>query len=68
MYVCRIFEVFSFAYSVTTTPEAIYTATYDTIKEFHDDNVIYLELRSTPRAENGMTKKEYLLAILRAIE
>ena len=64
----RIFEAFSFAYSVTTSAESIFIATHDTIKEFNDDNVIYLELRSTPRAENEMTKKEYVLAILRAIE
>lgn len=64
----RIFEVFDTAHSVTQTAEAVYTATYDTIREFYEDNVVYLELRSTPRAESGMSKKEYLLAILKAIE
>ncbi|XP_011494029.1 PREDICTED: adenosine deaminase-like protein [Ceratosolen solmsi marchali] len=64
----EVFEVFNIVYSVTTTPEAVFIATYNTIKEFYEDNVIYLELRSTPRAENGMTKTEYVLAILKAIE
>ncbi|XP_014212670.1 adenosine deaminase-like protein [Copidosoma floridanum] len=64
----EIFDVFSLAYSVTETPEAVYTATYDTIKEFYEDNVIYLELRSTPRACEKMTKKEYILAITQAIK
>ncbi|XP_058804153.1 adenosine deaminase-like protein [Phymastichus coffea] len=64
----EMFEVFDFAHSVTKTVDSVYTATYDTIKEFYKDNVIYLELRSTPRTEIEMTKKEYLLAILKAIE
>ena len=63
-----MFEIFRFAYAVTISMDAVYTAAYDTIKEFFEDNVIYLELRSTPRAESGMTKKDYILAILRAIK
>ncbi|KAL7293673.1 hypothetical protein TKK_0012752 [Trichogramma kaykai] len=66
--ISEIFEVFNFAYSVTTSQEAIYTATYDTIKEFHADNVVYLELRTTPRTESGMSKREYLSAVLKAIK
>lgn len=39
------------------------------IHEFCDDNVRYLELRSTPRevTETGMTKELYVDAVLRAI-
>ncbi|KAG7198140.1 hypothetical protein KM043_005559 [Ampulex compressa] len=61
------FKVFEIAHSLTNTPEAVYTATCDVIEEFHEDNVIYLELRSTPRAVKGsMTKEGYLEAIMRA--
>lgn len=63
-----MFKAFDLAHTLTKTSEAVYTAAYDTIKEFCDDNVIYLELRSTPREEKDMSKKEYVLALLKAIE
>lgn len=55
------------AHSLTVTPEAVFSSTYDVIKEYATDNVIYLELRSTPRAVDGqMSKQEYLEAIIKA--
>lgn len=44
--------------------------TKDVIKEFADDGVKYLELRSTPRGEDatGMTKKTYVESILEGIK
>ena len=44
--------------------------TYDVIHEFADDNVKYLELRTTPRevTATGMTKETYVEAVLKAIE
>ncbi|XP_012530473.1 adenosine deaminase-like protein [Monomorium pharaonis] len=63
------FKIFDIAHTLTTSPTTIFIATCDVIKEFHEDNVIYLELRSTPRAvKNLMTKMEYLQAIINAIE
>ncbi|KAK2579473.1 hypothetical protein KPH14_010787 [Odynerus spinipes] len=63
------FKMFSIAHSLTNNPEAIFIVTCNVIKEFMDDNVIYLELRSTPRAVEGkMTKEEYIEAMIRAIK
>ncbi|XP_015109987.1 adenosine deaminase-like protein [Diachasma alloeum] len=63
------FQMFNLVHSLTDTPEAVFLATCDVIQEFHDDNVIYLELRSTPRSVKGqMTKEEYIEAIIKAIE
>ncbi|KYN13501.1 Adenosine deaminase-like protein [Trachymyrmex cornetzi] len=63
------FKMFDIAHALTITPQAVFVATCDVIKEFHEDNVIYLELRSTPRAvKDVMTKTEYLQAIIKAIE
>ncbi|EZA47964.1 hypothetical protein DMN91_011425 [Ooceraea biroi] len=63
------FKVFDIAHALTVTPQAVFVATCDVIKEFHEDNVIYLELRSTPRAvKESMTKTEYLEAIMKAFE
>ena len=40
------------------------------IKDFRDDNVRYVELRTTPRAvaATGMTKKSYIVSVLTAIK
>ncbi|CAL1688782.1 unnamed protein product [Lasius platythorax] len=63
------FKIFDIAHALTITPEAVFVATCDVIKEFHEDNIIYLELRSTPRAvKDSMTKTEYLEAIIKAFE
>ncbi|XP_014476859.1 PREDICTED: adenosine deaminase-like protein isoform X2 [Dinoponera quadriceps] len=63
------FKVFEIAHALTVTPQAVFVATCDVIRDFHKDNVIYLELRSTPRAVEGlMTKKEYLEAMIKALE
>ncbi|KAK1338989.1 hypothetical protein QTO34_019658 [Cnephaeus nilssonii] len=47
-----------------------YQVTKDVIKEFADDGVKYLELRSTPRRDNatGMTKKTYVESVLEGIK
>ena len=44
--------------------------TYDVIHEFAEDNVKYLELRTTPREDSstGMTRETYVEAVLRAID
>uniref|UniRef100_F6ZXC8 N6-Methyl-AMP deaminase n=1 Tax=Monodelphis domestica TaxID=13616 RepID=F6ZXC8_MONDO len=64
------FQVFQLIHQITTSPEDILMVTKDVIKEFADDGVKYLELRSTPREENttGMTKKSYVEAVLEGIK
>ncbi|XP_076620173.1 adenosine deaminase-like protein [Colletes latitarsis] len=63
------FAVFEVAHSLTVTPQAVFHATYNVIKEFNAENVIYLELRSTPRAVYGkMSKQEYIEAIISAFQ
>uniref|UniRef100_G1U0F9 N6-Methyl-AMP deaminase n=1 Tax=Oryctolagus cuniculus TaxID=9986 RepID=G1U0F9_RABIT len=64
------FQMFQIIHQLTTSPEDILMITKDVIKEFSDDGVTYLELRSTPRRENaiGMTKKSYVESILEGIK
>lgn len=62
------FELFQIAHDVTNNPNAVYIATKRVIEEFAYDNVMYLELRTTPRSEENMTKREYIDAVIRAIK
>ncbi|KAM5240953.1 N6-Methyl-AMP deaminase isoform 2-T2 [Hipposideros larvatus] len=64
------FQMFQIIHELTTSPEDILMVTKDVIKEFADDGVKYLELRSTPRRENatGMTKKTYVESVLEGIK
>lgn len=64
------FQMFQVIHQLTTNAEDILMVTKDVIKEFADDGVKYLELRSTPRGENatGMTKRTYVESILEGIK
>ncbi|XP_021934884.1 adenosine deaminase-like protein isoform X2 [Zootermopsis nevadensis] len=63
------FQIFGIAHSLTTTPATVYKATQDVIKEFVDDGVRYLELRSTPRnVPQIMSKAQYIQAMVDAIQ
>ncbi|KAL1786462.1 adenosine deaminase isoform X1 [Sigmodon hispidus] len=64
------FQMFQVIHQLTTSAEDVLMVTKDVIKEFADDGVKYLELRSTPRGENatGMTKKTYVESILEGIK
>ncbi|KAJ3052203.1 hypothetical protein HK097_006727 [Rhizophlyctis rosea] len=64
------FPLFKCIYEITNNEEAITYATIQTIGEFSDDGVTYLELRSTPRPNlgTGMTKASYANAILKGIQ
>ncbi len=44
--------------------------TQDVLREFAEDNLKYLELRTTPRdvPATGMTRRSYIQAVLRAID
>ncbi|CAH0552152.1 unnamed protein product [Brassicogethes aeneus] len=61
------FELFKIAHNVTNNVESVYHATKCVIQDFSAENVIYLELRTTPRSESTMTKEQYIEAVVRAI-
>lgn len=56
------------AHSLTTTPAALELATVLTLKEFEDDGVCYIELRSTPRETAHMSRRQYIDAIIQAMK
>nr|XP_022908233.1 adenosine deaminase-like protein [Onthophagus taurus] len=61
------FPVFKIAHNATNTKENVYTATQSVIKDFHDDNVVYLELRTTPRNGDDFDKETYIETVIKAI-
>ncbi|XP_024138582.1 adenosine deaminase-like protein [Oryzias melastigma] len=63
------FEVFKVIHKLVDTEEDILMVSKDVIREFAEDGVKYLELRSTPREEQrtGLTKKSYIDTIIKAI-
>ncbi|XP_078711025.1 N6-Methyl-AMP deaminase [Lampetra fluviatilis] len=63
------FEMFKVIHKLTDCEESIVMITKDVIREFHQDGVKYLELRSTPREEKstGLTRRSYVDAVLSAI-
>lgn len=61
------FDVFKLAHDLVDCVEAVKLATENVIGEFSEENVVYLELRSTPRETEHMTKSEYLQAIIDTI-
>ena len=63
------YAIFKCAQALVDHPEAVKLAAKNVLKEFAEDNVIYVELRSTPRnVEGKMTKVEYVQAIIDAIQ
>lgn len=63
----KCFEKFKLAHELVDSAEAVKLATECVIDEFAKENVVYLELRSTPRSTESMTKREYLDAVVQQI-
>lgn len=63
----KCFDKFKLAHELVDSKEAVMLATKCVIDEFSRERVIYLEIRSTPRATANMTKDEYLEAIIEQI-
>jgi adenosine deaminase len=63
------FALFDVVHRLTRSADMVYLATRHVVAGFAADRVRYLELRTTPRAnpQTGMSKQDYLEAVLRAI-
>ena len=64
------FMIFKIVHTLVDDKHSLAMVTCDVINEFHEDGVSYLELRSTPRANeaNKITKRSYVETILDAIQ
>lgn len=63
----RCFAKFKYAHDLTDAPERLGKACENVIRDFQEDNVVYLELRTTPRATEHMSRETYLITVCEAI-
>lgn len=66
--VVTFFPLFSkYIYELCSTPASIIYSTNAVLRDFKEDGVVYLELRTTPRSSPFMSKEEYITTILSCI-
>ena len=64
----RCFRTFAKIHDVITTPEILQWVTTQVIEDFSSDNVVYLELRTTPKIIHSIPSKDaYMQSVLQAI-
>ena len=63
-------QLFDVIHKIVSDDESIALVAADVVREFAEDGVVYLELRSTPRANarTGMTKRSYIEALLQGVD
>ncbi|VDN88922.1 unnamed protein product [Brugia pahangi] len=64
---CRAFELFPLIQQLVVKSEDVTQVTIEVIREFSEENVVYLELRSTPRQTTFMSKEEYVKALITGV-
>lgn len=65
---CSFFPLFSsYIYNLITDEESIRYAINSVLKDFLADGVVYLELRTTPRATSNISAETYINILLKAI-
>lgn len=61
------FELFTVIHDLIPDTETLRAAVLSVLRDFADDNVVYLELRTTPRKTKQMTAEQYLHTVLAAV-
>ncbi|KAL7130245.1 hypothetical protein ABFS83_13G121500 [Erythranthe nasuta] len=66
----EVFKLFDLIHILTTDHKIVTRMTREVIEDFADDNVVYLELRTTPKNNDskGMSKRSYMEAVLEGIK
>ncbi|MED6143888.1 hypothetical protein PIB30_009960 [Stylosanthes scabra] len=65
----EVFQLFDLIRIVTTDHATVTRITREVIEDFASENVVYLELRTTPKRNDaiGMTKSSYVEAVLKGL-
>ena len=67
--VVTFFPLFSkYIYELCSTPASIMYSTNAVLRDFREDGVVYLELRTTPRSSSTMSKDDYITTVLSCID
>ena len=67
--VTTFFPLFSsYIYSLCSTRESIIYSTNSVLQDFKDDGVVYLELRTTPRYSEFVSKEDYVGFVLECLD
>ncbi|EDV43317.1 uncharacterized protein Dana_GF16581 [Drosophila ananassae] len=61
------FKKFSFVHELTSTVEGLRYATELAVRDFDKDNVQYVEIRTTPKANSNYSRRDYLQTVIDAI-
>ncbi|XP_034485871.1 adenosine deaminase-like protein [Drosophila innubila] len=62
------FEKFGFVHELTSTRKGLQYATELAVRDFAKDNVMYLELRTTPKSNANMSRRDYLETVVESIK
>lgn len=62
------FELFPIIHQLINDPETLRSVVLSVLDDFARDNVIYLELRTTPRSSTIFTSELYLWTVLEAVD
>ena len=67
--IMTFFPLFSkYIYELCSTPASIVYSINAVLRDFKEDGVVYLELRTTPRSSSSMSKDDYIATILSCID
>ncbi|KAF5728595.1 adenosine/AMP deaminase family protein [Tripterygium wilfordii] len=66
---CEVFKLFDLIHILTTDHATVTRITKEVVEDFASDNVVYLELRTTPKKNDliGMSKRSYMEAVLEGL-
>lgn len=65
----EVFKLFDLIHVITTEHSTITRITKEVIEDFASENVVYLELRTTPKKNDsiGMSKRSYMEAVIQGL-
>lgn len=65
----EVFQLFDLIHNVITDHDTVTRITKEVIEDFASDNVVYLELRTTPKRNDsiGMNKRSYVDAVIEGL-
>ncbi|KAH7545770.1 hypothetical protein FEM48_Zijuj01G0129100 [Ziziphus jujuba var. spinosa] len=66
----EVFKLFDLIHILTTDHKIITRITKEVVEDFASENVVYLELRTTPKKNDsiGMTKRSYMEAVVEGLK